>query len=678
MGRRSSKKRKLLQYNDPMKSTSLSKSFILRVLLVLIVIQALMLFLTYRYELADLKQRLQNKVDAVGRLVVHASKKVLEENDVTDAGLLIDESLKDADFVFFKLEDNNKYEAIERKRAGKSDQVAKYPVLIGAETVGTLSIGYSFDSVNKAMVHRMLAKGGELALLLLAISVSVSILFRSRVARRVEVIEAFLEKATHGDLTVTIADSRNDEITRIAEGINYLVEQLRASFVKIAGFSESSSKTTGVLVSSFNESKAAMAQQQQSTAEISAALEKAAESYSLITNNTHQLHLFSEQNTLALQQSVSVNKDIAERINRLNSGMNDAHITVAALNKSAGMAAIMANQATSEARKGSSSADNVRSSVSMITEVISQSASQSDRTTKIVSEKGMISVNETKASMEDIHLLAKALTASMLKLDAGSQDIAKIVLVIEEIAKRTRLLSLNTSIIAAQAGEYGKSFMVVANEMKELSDQTANHTMEIAGIIGSIQDGIGDAVEKTNNASRLVEEGLVVVASAGEALEQILDASQSSAAMVRKVVDAAKVQQSGLEEILSSLDYLEKLNTDVSKAMINEQGNISLFANTIEQLCESMEVVSSSTEEQVVTMQHVMNNLLGANEQISQISTEIAANEHENIVIAESLATVVGVTTTTVQTLDEASGRLKEAFSGIDQLRREMDQFKLE
>jgi methyl-accepting chemotaxis protein len=111
--------------------------------------------------------------------------------------------------------------------------------------------------------------------------------------------------------------------------------------------------------------------------------------------------------------------------------------------------------------------------------------------------------------------------------------------------------------------------------------------------------------------------------------------------------------------------------------MINEQGNISSFANTIELLCESMEVVSSSTEEQVATMQHVMTNLLGANEQISQISREIAANEHENLVIADSVTTVIGVTSATVKTLDGAAAKLTEAFSGIDQLRQELDQFKL-
>jgi methyl-accepting chemotaxis protein len=279
--------------------------------------------------------------------------------------------------------------------------------------------------------------------------------------------------------------------------------------------------------------------------------------------------------------------------------------------------------------------------------------------------------------MENIHLLAEALTASMLKLDAGSKDIAQIVSVIEDIAKRTRLLSLNTSIIAAQAGEHGKSFMVVADEMKQLSDQTANHTMEIAGIIGSIQEGIVDAAGKARDASRQVEEGSYVVAGAGEALEEILEASQNSAVMVRRVVAAAELQQRGLEEILASLDHLEKLNSDVSTAMIQEQGDISAFAGTVEQLCGSMEVVSSSTEEQVVTMQHMMTNLLGANEQISQISTEIAANEQENLVVAESVATVIDVTTATVQTLNGASVRLEEAFSGIDQLRQEMEQFKL-
>lgn len=659
-----------------MRVSSLSKSFVLRVLLVLVLIQTVMLFLTYGLERAEVKRTLRLKVDAVGRLIGYASQKVLEDNDVTQVGLLMDESLKDADIVSFKLEDASKYAAIERKRSGTSDQIVTYPILKGTEPVGTLTIGYSLNSVNTLMLKRMLAKGAELALLLVALAGVIIVLFRSRVASRVEVMEAELEKATHGDLTIRIDDNRNDDISKIAAGINFLIEQQRSSIARIAELSAGSAKTTGTLLSSFNVSLAAMVNQQESTTEISAAIDKATQSHALITINAQQLYILSEQNTLALQQSVTVNKDIAGRIEELSRGMKTAQATVDAINKAAGRAAALAEQATREARKGAASAGDVRNSVSMITEVITESAAQTDKTTRVISEKGMSAVSETRSSMESIHTLTESLTESMLLLDTGSQDIATIVSVIEDIAKRTKLLSLNTSIIAAQAGEHGKSFLIVANEMKQLSDLTANHTMEIAGIIGAIQQGIGDAVAKTRDASRRVEEGSVVVAHAGEALKEILEASQNSATMVRRVMDAAADQQKGLEEIFAALDHLEKLNTDVSRAMIDEQGNISSFAGTIDLLCDSMDVASSSTEEQVVTMHHVMNNLHGANDQISQITNEIAANQHETQVIAESVQTVIIVTATTVDTLNEASAKLTEAFSGIDQLRQEMEQFK--
>ncbi len=654
----------------------LTKAFILRVLLVLIIIQAVVITITYRFELAELKNSLSIKVDAVGRLVSYTSQKALQENDVNELGLLIDESLKDNDLISFKLEDLNKYEVVFRKKANKSDVSLIFPILKGDEPLGTLTIGYSLDSVKKAMSKRMLVKGGELLLLFLALSGMIFALFRSRVVSRVAIMEKSLEQATHGDLTVSIDDQRGDEISKIAEGINFLTGQLRSSFSRIAELSAESSRTTGALLSSFNESIEAMAKQHESTAEISASIDNATQSHAIITRNTQQLHHFSEQNTTALQQSVGVSKEIAGRIEQLNRGMAAAQVTIDAINKAAGHAADLAEQATREARKGTASAGDVRNSVSMITEVITESATQTDRTTKVISDKGISAVSKTRSSMESIHTLTESLTESMLKLDTGSQDIAKIVSVIEEIAKRTKLLSLNTSIIAAQAGEQGKSFLVVAEEMKQLSDLTANHTMEIGGILGSIQHGIGDAVVKTREASRKVEEGSVVVTAAGEALEEILEASQNSAAMVRKVMDAASVQQSGLEEILTALDHLERLNTNVSRAMIDEQSNISSFVGTIGVLCEAMDDARSSTEEQEVTMQQVLGNLIGANEQISQISSEIESNQHENVVVAESIQTVITVSATTVETLKGASAKLTEAFSGIDQLRQEMEQFK--
>jgi SMC interacting uncharacterized protein involved in chromosome segregation len=146
--------------------------------------------------------------------------------------------------------------------------------------------------------------------------------------------------------------------------------------------------------------------------------------------------------------------------------------------------------------------------------------------------------------------------------------------------------------------------------------------------------------------------------------------------MVRRVMEAASVQQRGLEEILAALDHLEKLNSNVSRAMTDEQGNINSFADTIGLLCESMESASSSTQEQGATMHQVLGNLLAANEQISQIASEVEANQHDNLVIADSVQTVVKVTATTVDTIKGASSRLTEAFSGIDQLRLEMEKFK--
>jgi len=78
----------------------------------------MMVVLTYRFELTELQRTLRLKVDAVGRLIGYASQQVLLDNDVTQVGLLMDESLKDADLVSFKLEDASKYAVIERKKAG--------------------------------------------------------------------------------------------------------------------------------------------------------------------------------------------------------------------------------------------------------------------------------------------------------------------------------------------------------------------------------------------------------------------------------------------------------------------------------------------------------------------------------------------------------------------------------
>jgi methyl-accepting chemotaxis protein len=293
-----------------------------------------------------------------------------------------------------------------------------------------------------------------------------------------------------------------------------------------------------------------------------------------------------------------------------------------------------------------------------------------------VAEHGIHSYNEAQDTMARIDGLSHSLTRTIGRLGEESKDIAKILAVISDVTERTKLLSLNASIIAAQSGEHGKGFAVVAQEMKLLSDQTAESTKSIVAILNGIQEGIGEAVEEAREASHTVKDGLAAVTVAGEALQEILDSSHGSSAMVRDIMDAAARQQVRLEEILNTMSMLQGLNSEVSRAMADEGGNIAELTRTFDILCESMDAARRAIEWQVATLKDVMGNVVSATSQTSGIARELEANDAENKAIDSSVQEVVAITARTTDTLNTASGKLLDVVSQMEVLVQEVKQFR--
>src|SRR6266699_998625 len=136
-------------------------------------------------------------------------------------------------------------------------------------------------------------------------------------------------------------------------------------------------------------------------------------------------------------------------------------------------------------------------------------------------ESGMKAVRETIEGMEHIRQSVAASNAVVARLGERSVAIGRILNVIEDVAEQTNLLALNAAILAAQAGEHGRGFSVVAVEIRELAERTASSTKEIASLIRSVQEEVGNALRTMSSGSKLVEQGVDLSHEAGRALGRI-------------------------------------------------------------------------------------------------------------------------------------------------------------
>jgi methyl-accepting chemotaxis protein len=149
--------------------------------------------------------------------------------------------------------------------------------------------------------------------------------------------------------------------------------------------------------------------------------------------------------------------------------------------------------------------------------------------------------------------------ARITALGSSSEQISKIVGVIDEIADQTNLLALNAAIEAARAGEQGRGFAVVSDEVRKLAERTTQATKEIAGTIDSIQTETRDAVHAMDQGTRDVRAGVEKTSSAGVALKEIIQMSTQVGEMIREIAGTTGQQLEATQQVNASVAEISSL-----------------------------------------------------------------------------------------------------------------------
>jgi methyl-accepting chemotaxis protein len=228
----------------------------------------------------------------------------------------------------------------------------------------------------------------------------------------------------------------------------------------------------------------------------------------------------------------------------------------------------------------------VASSVEQMTVCIGQVSDNAGGAQRHASDTGDLArdgagvVREVIVEMDKISGAVGASSAVITSLGEQSHKISNIVNVIKEIADQTNLLALNAAIEAARAGEQGRGFAVVADEVRKLAERTTQSTQEIAAMIQAIQAGTDDAVAGMAQGNARVDEGVQMVSQAGVSMEKIQDGVQQVLAAVDDISAALKEQSSASQLIARNVESIAEM-TDETSGIIKE---VSASAGHLEQL----------------------------------------------------------------------------------------------
>jgi len=187
------------------------------------------------------------------------------------------------------------------------------------------------------------------------------------------------------------------------------------------------------------------------------------------------------------------------------------------------------------------------------------------------SEKGRERVGQTIEGMTAIRESSEAAESVIRTLGERTGEISDILQLIDDVAEETNLLALNAAIIAAQAGERGRAFAVVADQIKALARRVLTGTKDIGGRIGALQEESARAVEAVERGTHSVARGVELSAEAGVALEEITRSAKESGDRVAQIVAAVSQQTRAASQVAELMERLRGEVDDISEACREQQ-----------------------------------------------------------------------------------------------------------
>jgi methyl-accepting chemotaxis protein len=248
----------------------------------------------------------------------------------------------------------------------------------------------------------------------------------------------------------------------------------------------------------------------------------------------------------SLNQMVKGLKDVALQTRLVAESVNTATAEILASTQQ--QAAATAEQAAA-VQQANATMTEISQSGAQISERAKQVATSAEATST-ASASGLQSVRNTTSIMEAIREQAEAVAENVIALSEKTQAISEIIATVNDIAEQSHLLALNASIQAAAAGEHGRSFSVVASEMKNLAAQSKQATIQVRGILGDIQKGITSSVMLTEEAVKRADSGQQQAGVADQTIRKLTDNIEESVRAFQQIVGGSSQQQIGFEQVI--------------------------------------------------------------------------------------------------------------------------------
>jgi methyl-accepting chemotaxis protein len=502
---------------------------------------------------------------------------------------------------------------------------------VAGTAAGTAALATLGDDLTSAVAFAAAGTAGITAIVNKAMTAS-----RQRVRR----IRVALQAIGRGEIDYRLPVGEMGDFAPEATALNALAQAVGESIERMRGLTRNLQRLP-------EEIAQAMAEIDQGAENQEAAVEETA---SLLANINNSIGGINAE----VDQLARHNEETASSITQMGTAVEQVARSATELQKSVEASTSSVHEMSAQIRRVAESSDTVQrvaeetaSSISQmdhaIQEVGEHVKTASELTEKVsdTAEQGTRAVGATIEGIAKIRDLTLDAKSALEGLDIRIEEIGEIATVIGGISDETNLLSLNAAIIAAQAGEHGKAFAVVAEQVKTLARRTTASTKQIEELIRAVQDESKNAVRAMGAGIEAVEEGVARSRGAGDALQAITVSSREANGRVTEISRAAEEQTRNSRHVAEAARQTSDHIQQISSAM-NEQSQATdqLLKNSTDAV-EMCRQVTRATEEQRETGRYISSNIAAITEMIRLIQGKTASHQAASAGVASSFGAIL-------------------------------------
>lgn len=256
----------------------------------------------------------------------------------------------------------------------------------------------------------------------------------------------------------------------------------------------------------------------------------------------------------------------------------------------------MANEQDAVVNETTATVNEVRATVTETAER-AQSVAETAQHSVEISKSGSKAVAETTDGMELIRRRVEDIADNILVLSEHTQQIGEIIAAVNNLADQSRMLALNASVEAARAGEEGKGFAVVAMEVRNLADQNRDATIQIREILGEIQRATNSAVMVTEEGSKGVDHGQLLVNTAGDSIQDLAKAIENAALAAMQIAASTRQQTIGMDQLTQAMRTIKHATTETVSSTMQVEASVQRLrdaANRVNQILSELQTHNES------------------------------------------------------------------------------------